>query len=167
MNRIDIPSWTTRPFRILDQEWALLVSGIAKPNPMTVSWGGFGTLWHKPVVTVYVRPTRHTYTLLNESNEFTLNFLGENYREAMDLCGRKSGREIDKWKATGLRPEAGTLSVPRISEAHLSIDGRVLAHQDFDPAKFVDPGIEGNYPAKDYHRIYWGEVVALWGREGA
>lgn len=130
---------------------------------MTVSWGGFGTLWNKPVVTVYVRPTRFTHGLLNESMEFTLNFLAERFRKAMDLCGTKSGRDVDKWEATGLHPLASeTISVPRIEEARLSFECRVLAYHDFDPKRFVRPEVEENYPAKDYHRIYWGEVLCLW-----
>jgi flavin reductase (DIM6/NTAB) family NADH-FMN oxidoreductase RutF len=164
MKELNLEEFRTRPFQILDQEWALLVSG-RKPNPMTVSWGGFGTLWNKPVVTVYVRPTRYTYGLLNESKEFTLNFLGEKYRAAMDLCGTKSGRDIDKWAATDLHQLAGgRITVPRISEAHLAFECHLLAHQDFDPKKFVAADVEGNYPNKDYHRIYWGEVVGLWSR---
>ena len=55
------------PFDILDKSWALLVAGVEHPNPMTVSWGGFGTLWNKPVVTLYVRPTRYTWQLDRKS----------------------------------------------------------------------------------------------------
>ncbi len=149
-----------RPFQILDEEWALLVSGVDRPNPMTVSWGGFGTLWHKPTVTVYVRPTRHTKALLDESKEFTLNFLEEKFRPAMDLCGTQSGRDIDKWKATGLHPAPSReIAVPYIKEARLSLECRVMAFQNFDPGKFLRPEVEAVYPLKDYHRVYWGEVL--------
>ncbi|MFH1018564.1 MAG: flavin reductase family protein [Pseudomonadota bacterium] len=157
-----------RPFQILDKEWALLVSGHEKPNPMTVSWGGFGTLWNKPTVTVYIRPTRYTHKLLDQSKEFTLNFFEERFREAMDLCGSQSGRDIDKWKATGLHTVAGeTVAVPRIQEANLSFECRVMAYQDFDPEKFVRPEVHEIYPQKDYHRIYWGEVLGIFSERKA
>lgn len=163
MKKVSLEEFTTRPFQILDQEWALLVSGKDRPNPMTVSWGGFGTLWHKPVVTVYVRPTRYTYILLNDSEEFTLNFLSQEHKGAMDLCGSKSGQDIDKWKETGLMQQTGeTITVPRITQAHLAFECKVLAHQDFDPKKFTTADVEKNYPAKDYHRVYFGEVMGLY-----
>jgi hypothetical protein len=34
-----------------------------------------------------------------------------------------------------------------------------------NPAHFLDPTIEKHYPQRDYHRIYFGEVVAIWGAE--
>jgi flavin reductase (DIM6/NTAB) family NADH-FMN oxidoreductase RutF len=163
MRHIEPEELAIRPFELLDKQWALLVGGTGKPNPMTVSWGGFGTLWHKPTVTVYVRPTRFTYGLLNEHDEFTLNFLPESFREAVDLCGHKSGRDLDKWKASGLHPEpAESVSVPRVKEAELAFECRILARLDFDPKKFADETVHENYPKKDYHRIYWGEVLSLW-----
>jgi len=163
MHRIEPADLDLRPFHLLDREWALLVGGGARPNPMTVSWGGLGTLWQKPVVTVYVRPTRHTWELLNEHPEFTLNVLPPELKPALDLCGSRSGRDTDKWLAAGLRPEPSTaVSVPRVAGAILSLECRVLATLDFDPARFLDAGIAGLYPAQDYHRLFFGEVLAAW-----
>jgi hypothetical protein len=34
---------------------------------------------------------------------------------------------------------------------------------DFEPEQFLDPGIENNYPLKDYHRVYFGEIVMVSG----
>ncbi len=83
MREINPENFLARPFHLLDKEWALLVAGKDKANPMTVSWGGFGTLWNKPVVTVYVRPTRFTFCLLETEPEFTLNFLPSALRGAL------------------------------------------------------------------------------------
>jgi len=150
-----------RPFHILDQEWALLVGGTEKPNPMTVSWGGLGTLWNRPVVTVYVRPTRFTFGLLNEHPEFTLNVMPAAARAALDLCGSTSGRDTDKWAAGGLVPEASqTVAVPRVAGAALALECRTLATLDLDPGRFLDPSIESQYPRKDYHRAFLGQVLA-------
>ena len=49
MKRVAVEDLSFRPFHLLDREWALLVAGSGRPNPMTVSWGGFGTLWNRPV----------------------------------------------------------------------------------------------------------------------
>lgn len=166
MKRIRPEELQVRPFELLDQEWALLVGGSASPNPMTVSWGGFGTLWHRPMVTVYVRPTRHTFSLLNAEPFFSLNFLPPDYRDALDLCGSRSGRDLDKWKATGLHPHpCAEIPVPRVAEARLSFECRVLAWQDFDPERFLHRSVEENYAIHDYHRLFFGEVLAAWSSE--
>lgn len=163
MRRIEIQNLTLRPFHILDKEWALLVAGREKPNPMTVSWGGLGTLWNRPVATVYVRPTRFTFGVLNAEPEFTLNVLPESLRPALELCGSRSGRDTDKWAAAGIAPEPSeAVGIPRVRGARLALECRVLATLDLDPARFLDPAVDELYPAKDYHRVYWGEVLGAW-----
>ena len=52
MTRVDPQGVILRPFHLLDKEWALLVAGTERPNPMPVSWGGFGEIWNRPAVTV-------------------------------------------------------------------------------------------------------------------
>ena len=163
MRRVDPTDLVVRPFELLDLVWALLVAGRDRPNPMTISWGGLGTLWQRPVVTVYVRPTRHTFSLLDAHPEFTLNFMPEGSRDALDLCGTRSGRDMDKWKAAGLEPLASErVAVPRVGGADLSLECRVLSTADVDPARFLDPEIQELYPQRDYHRVFFGEVLLAW-----
>ena len=161
MRRVAVDELALRPFHVLDEEWALLVAGKARPNPMTVSWGGFGTLWSRPVVTVYVRPTRHTFGCL-EDGEFTLNVLPPGERAALELCGASSGRDLDKWAAAGLTPEPGVeVAVPRVAGARLAFECRVLGTVDLDPARFRDPAIATLYPERDFHRVFFGHVLAV------
>lgn len=163
MRRITPRELLTRPFSVFDRQWALLVAGTAHPNPMTVSWGGLGTLWNHPVATVYVRPTRHTFTLLNAEPSFTLSFLPEAHRAALNLCGTLSGRDTDKWTATGLHQVPGEgVPVVRVAEAELALECRVLATAELDPERFLDPTIHELYPLRDYHHVFLGEVVAAW-----
>ncbi|MBP7149328.1 MAG: flavin reductase family protein [Acidobacteria bacterium] len=150
-----------RPFHVLDEEWALLASGAERPNLMTVSWGGLGTLWNRPVATVYVRPVRYTFELLAALPEFTLNVLPARHRDALAYCGEHTGRDADKWAATGLWPAAPSrVRVPRVAQAELVLECRVLATLDIDPERFLDPALHEQYPARDYHRVFLGEVVA-------
>ena len=163
MRRLDPSEVTIRPFQLLDQNWALLASGVERPNIMTVSWGGFGTLWNRPMVTVYVRPTRYSYELLEAHPEFTLNFLSEAHRPALELCGTRSGRVLDKWRASGLEAvPSERVAVPRVLGAELSLECRVVATMDFDPSRFRAGDIDELYPARDYHRVYLGEVLVAW-----
>ncbi len=166
MRKLDPADLLVRPFHLLDLEWALLVAGREKPNPMTVSWGALGTLWQRPLVTVYVRPTRHTFSLLNQHPEFTLSFLPEEHRSALDLCGTRSGRDLDKWEAAGIHAAASEkVAVPRVAEADLALECRVLSTLDLDPSRFLDAEIEELYPQRDYHRVFLGEVLTLWAGE--
>lgn len=166
MTRLDPANLAVRPFELLNVNWALLVAGRERPNPMTVSWGGFGTLWQRPIVNVYVRPTRHTFSLLVRHPEFTLNFLPEARRDALDLCGSRSGRDTDKWTEAGLgREKSERVAVPRVAAAELWLECRVVATLDLDPSRFLDERIHDLYPARDYHRMFFGEVVAAGGDE--
>jgi len=165
MKAIDPKELVLRPFGVLDDEWALLVGGVEKPNPMTVSWGGMGTLWNRPVVTVYVRPTRHTFHLLNAHPEFTLSFLPETYRGALQLCGARSGRDTDKWAAAGIGAQPSEkVRVPRVAEARLAFECRTLTTFDIDPDRFLEPALVHEYPHRDFHRAYIGQVVAALSR---
>ncbi len=166
MLRVNPRELRLAPFTILDEKWALLVAGIERPNPMTVSWGGLGTLWDRPVATVYVRPTRFTFSLLEAEPFFTLNFLPERYRAALDACGCTSGRDIDKWRSTGLGRVSGeSVPVPRVAQAELALECSVVATLDLDPARFLDPSVEELYPRKDYHRVFLGEVMTAFADE--
>ena len=57
-------------FAQFDKKWAQLCAGNKeRHNTMTISWGGMGTLWGKPVVTVYVKLCRYTYGFMNEKSD--------------------------------------------------------------------------------------------------
>lgn len=148
------------PFKGLDRDWMLITAG--KPgdfNMMTASWGGFGILWGKPVAYCVIRPQRHTYKFMEKADRFTLSFYAEEHREALNICGSKSGRDIDKAAATGLTPVAGKHGGVYFGQARLVMECRKIYFSDLDPRNFLDPSIEGNYKAKDYHRLYVGEIL--------
>lgn len=149
-------------FRLIGKEWMLITAGMpGKWNTMTASWGGMGELWFKPVVFTFFRPQRYTLEFVEREPFFTLSFFGEKYREALDFCGTHSGRDCNKAAATGLTPfEAGPGAVA-FEEARLILVCRKLYFQDMEPGNFIDPGIEKNYPKKDYHRMFIGEVTRV------
>jgi flavin reductase (DIM6/NTAB) family NADH-FMN oxidoreductase RutF len=162
MRRIAVAELATKPFQILDRDWALLVSGHDKPNPMTVSWGGFGTLWNLPIVTVYVRPTRYTYGLIESCGEFTLNFMPEDRKSVHDVCGSASGRTVDKWTAARLgKATSEHVKVPRVDGAVLAFECRVAGTADVKPEQIHDKSLLGLYHSGDYHRIYFGHVLGI------
>jgi flavin reductase (DIM6/NTAB) family NADH-FMN oxidoreductase RutF len=146
--------------RLIGREWMLITAGTPDSwNTMTASWGGLGVLWGKPVSFCFVRPTRHTFGFMNRAVEYTLSFFPEQYRSALEFCGSRSGRDVDKARETGLLPVPVGGSVA-FSQARLVLLCRKLYQQDLDPAAFIDPAIERNYPERDYHRMYIGELAS-------
>lgn len=107
MREINIEDLQINPFTLIGKEWCLIgTKKEEKFNAMTASWGGVGVLWNKNVVTVYIRPQRYTREFVDASDVFTVAFFDESFKKALSLYGSKSGREIDKEKATGLHVES-------------------------------------------------------------
>lgn len=149
-------------FSLLSERWGLLTAADgAGCNPMTVSWGGVGVLWNKPVTTVYVRPQRYTRGLMDRDEFYSLSFFPADRHGVVELCGSKSGRDTDKVAACGLTV-CRDQSAPYFEEAELVLICRKLYAQDLKPECFVEQSLDGkNYPGRDYHRMYVGEIVRV------
>ena len=147
-------------FEMIRDDWMLITAGSPENfNTMTASWGAFGELWHKKVCFCFVRPTRHTYGFMESADTFTLTFFDEKYRDALKFCGTKSGRDYDKVAETGLTPVVSDSGSVYFAEARLVLECRKIYFTDLDPTHFIDAGIHEEYPEKDYHRMYIGEVI--------
>jgi flavin reductase (DIM6/NTAB) family NADH-FMN oxidoreductase RutF len=145
---------------LIGNKWMLITAGTVESyNTMTASWGGMGMLWNKPVVFIFVRPQRYTYQFVEKNDSFTCTFFEEKHRDALRFCGSKSGRDFDKAAETGLTPIATDSGNIIFAEASLVLECKKLYFQDIDPQGFVIPEIQKNYPAKDYHRMYIGEIT--------
>lgn len=153
--------FNTDIFSQFNDKWALLSAGPKdKHNTMTISWGGMGTLWFKPVVTVYVKPCRYTYEFMNENEFFTVSFYSEKYRDALTLMGSKSGRDIDKDAAAGLTVKDLGDAVT-YEEAEVTLLCRKIYHQDMDTENMPAEVVQQNYTEDKPHRIFIGEVVDI------
>jgi flavin reductase (DIM6/NTAB) family NADH-FMN oxidoreductase RutF len=152
---------TDNPFKLIGSDWMLITAGSRESfNTMTASWGGMGVIWNKKVCFCVVRPTRHTRLFTDISSYFTLSFFEERYREVLNYCGTHSGKDVDKIKETRLTPLFGDNTI-YFAEARLVFECKKLYYQDINPANFLDPTIDNrNYPLKDYHRLYVGEIVS-------
>jgi len=158
--RIDPYTLKDNVFKLIDLDWMLVTAGTPERwNTMTASWGGLGVLWNRPVTFVFVRPTRYTYEFMEEHERFTLSFFPKKYRKALVFCGSKSGRDYDKAKETGLEPVSPFKDAVTFKQAWLALICRKLYTTDLDPRRFLDPKIGENYPKKDYHRVYIGEIT--------
>lgn len=146
-------------FKMIGREWMLITAGNESGwNTMTASWGGLGVLWGKNVVHIYVRPVRYTYLFTEKKDTFTCSFFDESWHDALQFCGNNSGRDTDKAAATGLSPVFTPEGV-YFEQARLVLACRKIYTHDIDPAAFLDPSIDKNYPKPDYHRMYIGEIT--------
>jgi len=166
-SRIEFAKLRLRVHHLWTRQWLLLTSGdFSKKhfNSMTVGWGSFGTMWNKPFAQIVVRPTRYTYEFMERYDSFTLCVFPEKHRKDLVTLGTKSGRDGDKLAEVKLTPAASEhIAAPGFLEAELIVECRKMYSGDFEPSRFLDPGIENHYPQKDYHRVYFGEIVAVFG----
>lgn len=164
MKKIDPREIKANAIELIESRWMLVTAGtIDSFNTMTANWGGLGELWYKHVAFVFVRPQRYTYEFTEESDYLTLSFFGESHREALEICGRTSGRDTDKVAETGLTPyetECGSVS---FREAEVVLECKKLYADNINPESFVVPEVpERCYKKRDYHRVYVCEIVNAW-----
>ena len=169
LNPINPRNLSLQPYDILEFRSMLLTSGdftTGHFNMMTIGWGAFGTMWNKPLAMVVVRPTRYTIDFMEKYPDFTITAFPYDYRKALSILGTKSGKDTNKLELSGLTPAAAKkVSSPTYTQAELSIECRKTYFDDFEPAHFLDSSILNNYPAKDFHRIYFGEIIHVEGIE--
>lgn len=169
MEKIDInpENLSIRPHYLFDRKTLLLTCGDFERddyNTMTIGWGSMGTMWNRPYVSVVVRPTRYTNEFIERYDDFTITAFPQEFRHALVYLGSHSGRDSDKLDETLLIPMASKIvRSPSFEQAELSIECKLIYSATFDPNNFRDPSIELNYPAKDYHHIYYGEIVHILG----
>lgn len=167
LQKIDVEQLNQNVFRAIGKQWMLVTASNREScNTMTASWGGLGVLWGNPAATAYIRPQRYTHEFLDREAYFTLSFLPEDYRKALGYCGSHSGRDGDKWAATGLTPAFTDSGVPYVAQAELVLVVKKQFCQRMDPDCILDEAvIERCYPERDFHDIYIGQIVEAYEAE--
>lgn len=166
MKEISYKELKFNPFEMISNSWMLLTSGnIDSFNTMTVSWGQFGAIWGhssgRPIATVYVRPQRYTKEFMDKNEYFTLSIFDENYKKDLAYLGSHSGRDEDKLSKTRISPLSISENVA-FNEAKLIFICKKIYLSKIEPSGFLDPSIdEEQYPRKDYHTVYYGEIVKV------
>ena len=153
------------PFTKIGKEWALVTAGNkSKCNTMTVSWGGVGVLWGKNVVYIFIRDSRYTKEFIDNGDFFSISFLDNAYRDALNYCGAHSGRDVDKFEEAGLTP-AFRHSIPYPDEANFVILCKKMAAVPITEDSFTDSSISKKWYADgDMHTMYVGEIIDLMAR---
>ena len=147
------------------EDGLLLVTADAdgKPNVMTIGWGLIGSIWSRPIFLVLVRPSRHTYSRLEQAGDFTVNVPPRELASAAALCGAVSGRDHDKPQEARLTlVPSREVRPPIIQECVVHYECRTLHRNDLAPAALAQTVHEQFYSAGDFHRVYYGEIVATY-----
>ena len=151
---------TDNLFKLISKDWVLITAGnMEKYNTMTASWGAFGELWNKKVCFIFIRPNRHTYNFVEGADVFTVSSFDDSYRKVLKYCGTKSGRDVDKMNIEGVTPAESENGSIYFNEARIVFECQKIYTHDLDPARFLDDAIDKEYPDKDYHRMYIGEIM--------
>ncbi len=133
-----------------------------KPNPMTIGWMTGGVIWGKPIIEVLVRPSRYSFSRLEQVAEFTVNVMTPEFVDAIQICGSMSGRDTDKFAETGMTPApAQQVTVPLIEQAAISYECRVVHTNEVIPPHLAPEIVSAFYPQGDFHRVFFGEALAV------
>ena len=135
-------------------------------STMTIGWATFGFIWQKPIMMVAVRPTRHTFGIIEKSSDFTVTIPSGDMSKAIAFCGSKSGRDVDKFKMCSLETADGqNVASPIIKVPGIHFECKIVYKSAMNPThldKNLDKAI---YPQKDYHTLYFGEIQACYETE--
>ena len=132
------------------------------PNVMTIGWFQFGRVYHgHPTMVVAVTPLRYTWRLLEQVSEFVIAVPTEDLASATALCGSESGRDMDKFKKTGLTPIPSChVKPPSIEECPVNFECRV--YHALRPPHMVLTPEHRKRPLEEQHTIYFAEVLGIY-----
>lgn len=142
----------------------LNVSDGVTDNTMTIGWGSIGYMWRKPVLMVMVRYSRYTYELIEKASCFTVSIpFTDTLKKQLTYCGTQSGRNIDKWENAGLtKLKAHQVEAPLVGECDLHYECKIISKIPLNPSCFASDMDATFYNDKDYHVLYYGEIVGTY-----
>jgi len=127
---------------------------------MTIGWAAIGYMWSKPIMTVMVRKSRFTHHIIEKASSFTVCIPDDNSGEALNFCGTKSGRDVDKFKECKLSIiPARKANTPIINISGFHYECKIVYKSKMNPDFLCKEYKESVYADNDYHTFYFGEIV--------
>ena len=128
-------------------------------NIITLGWGQIGPFYHgHPVFIIAVTPQRYSWRFLEEIPEFVIAVPDDSLKNAAQICGTLSGRDIDKFKASGLTQVMSKyVKAPSILEAPINIECRI--YNKIVPPHLILTPEHRKSPIEHQHTIYFAEVL--------
>jgi flavin reductase (DIM6/NTAB) family NADH-FMN oxidoreductase RutF len=134
-------------------------------NLITLGWGQIGPFYHgRPIFTIAITPRRYSWRFLAQVPEFVIAVPDPSLSDAVWLCGHQSGRDLDKFRASGLTPvESVHVRAPSILECGINIECRIYTR--IEPPHMLLTPEHRQRPLEDQHTIYFSEVLGTYGWE--
>jgi flavin reductase (DIM6/NTAB) family NADH-FMN oxidoreductase RutF len=134
-----------------------------RQNLLTLSWGQIGPSYHAhPVFIIAVTPKRHSWRFLQEVPEFVIAVPDDSLRPALHLCGTRSDRDLDKFKAAALPPVPSMhVQAPSIAECPINVECRIYA--TISPPHMLLTPEHRLKPIEEQHTIFFAEVLGTYG----
>ena len=160
---IDIRDVKKNLTKAISDEWMLISAGDEhKSNMMTASWGLTGELWFRDVAVCFIRPQRYTLEFVEKNDTFALSFFGTGEKQALSLCGSKSGRNVNKIDETGLTPVFTEDGVPYFEQARLVLICKKLYAQPLcEEGVLGGDSVLKHYNGDEYHKMYISEILEV------
>lgn len=134
--------------------------GKEHPNIMTTHWGALGTFWHKQVFVLPVRTDKYSYEVVKKSRSFAVSVPTTDMRNEIVLCEHMSGYNVNKFDALHLHPQrAKKIPAYVLSECGLILECKVLFTAAADDSCIDETLRADMYDGKEYHSMFFGEVV--------
>ncbi len=133
-------------------------------NTMTIGWATIGFVWKKEVFMIAVRDSRYTFELIEKADDFTVSIPADNTcKDAVLFCGTKSGRDVDKFEKCQLQQlPAQQVASPVLDIPGVHYECRIIYKSAMN-SNFLDEQLDEKlYPQKDYHTLYFGEILACY-----
>jgi len=166
LKRVELAQYATQPFATFRAAPVIVAQSEGRANAMTIGWGGLGTLWSIPVSTTYVRTSRFTHQLMSCSSLYSICWLPESMKDAVALCGKESGRDMDKLAACGLTLAHTEEGVPYVKQSEIVIANRKIHAAPIDMLGFCKDGMHDRWyqpgTANSPHVTFIGEVLGVW-----
>ena len=143
----------------------LTVQAGKEKNVMTIGWALFGFVWRRPTMMVAVRNTRFTYGIIEKADSYTVSVPTSPMEKEIDLCGTRSGKNLDKFQECKfpILP-GGKTQTPLLDIPGFHYECRIIYKTPMDP-KFLAGELIAIYPQKDYHTLYFGEILACYRKD--
>lgn len=167
-DKIEASDLPDNVIQLIGKEWMLVTAGTKNSyNTMTASWGGIGYIWERPSTFIFIRDTRYTYQFLQREESFTLSFFDEKYRNALRICGTRSGRDTNKIEEAGLSPLETPSGLMSFGEARMIIECKKMFVQELDYANLTAPYktkiMEEAYKNElSKHQMFISEITNIW-----
>ncbi len=165
MRRADYFSMTERALRQIEEGAFLIVQAGEALNVMTIGWATIGFVWGRPMFTALVRKSRHTFAIIEKASEFAVSVPLVDMRKELEICGSQSGRTVDKLKKAKLEIfPSEKIKTPVLNIPGIHFECEIVYKSPIDPSN-LDDAYKRLYPDKDYHTIYFGEIVHCFSTE--